>query len=426
MKVLIIGSGGREHAIAAAIARSPRKPQITCAPGNAGTSRIATNIPIAVEDLTALVALAHEQKFDLTIVGPEAPLCAGIVDAFQNAGLRIFGPTKEAARIEGDKAFAKQLMKRASVPTAEARVFHRFQDARTWVSSRDAGLVVKASGLAAGKGVVVCPDPADALLALERIMVKREFGLAGDTVVIEELLRGPEVSVHALVDDRTIYILDAAQDHKAAFDGDTGPNTGGMGAYSPAPIATPEILRIVERDVFVPIVDALRQEGTPYRGVLYAGLMLTAAGPKVLEFNCRFGDPETQVLLPRLESEVLELFEAVVDGRLADIDIHWKPDAAVCVVMTAAGYPGKYETGKVINGIEAAEKLDGVSVFHAGTKLLEHLPLTNGGRVLGVTALAPTIAAAQARAYEAVGRIHFEGAHFRRDIAAKAIQMLHP
>lgn len=421
MNVLIIGSGGREHAIAAAVAKSPKRPRICCAPGNAGTTRIATNVPIGIEDHAGLLNLARDQKIDLTIVGPEAPLCSGIVDNFQKAGLRIFGPTKAAARIEGDKAYAKQLMKRATVPTAEARVFTRVVDARTYVASRDEGLVIKASGLAAGKGVVVCADPAEALIALERIMVKREFGSAGDIVMVEELLRGPELSVHALVDDRTIYVLESAQDHKAAHDGDTGPNTGGMGAYSPAPIATPEVLRIVERDVFVPIVDALRQDGAPYRGVLYAGLMLTAAGPKVLEFNCRFGDPETQVIVPRLDVDFLDLIEAVVDGRLGEMDIRWKGDAAVCVVMTAGGYPGTYETGKVIQGIDAAESLEGVSVFHAGTKMLEHLVLSSGGRVLGVTAVAPTIASAQAKAYDAVGRIRFEGAHFRRDIAAKAM-----
>ncbi len=421
MNVLIIGGGGREHAIAAAIAKSPRATRICCAPGNAGTARIAVNIPVPIEDHVALLAVAREQKIDLTIVGPEAPLCAGIVDQFQKSGLRIFGPSKDAARIEGDKAYAKQLMKRASVPTAEARVFTRFEDAKTYVASRDTGVVVKASGLAAGKGVIVCPDPADALVALERVMVNREFGAAGDTVVVEDLLKGPELSVHALVDDRTIYVLESVQDHKALGDGDTGPNTGGMGAYSPPPIATPEVLKIVERDVFVPIVDALRQDGAPYRGVLYAGLMLTAAGPKVLEFNCRFGDPETQVLLPRLDVDVLDLMEAVVDGRLADIDIRWKRDAAVCVVMTAAGYPGQYETGKVIHGLEDAESIGGVHVFHAGTKMLEHLVLTAGGRVLAVTALAPTIAEAQRRAYEAVGRIHFDGAHYRNDIAAKAL-----
>lgn len=421
MNVLIIGRGGREHALAAAIAKSPRVSRICCAPGNAGTAKLATNLSVPVDDHAALLGLAREQRIDLTIVGPEAPLCAGIVNQFQKAGLRIFGPTKEAARIEGDKAYAKQLMKRASVPTAEARVFTRFEDAKTYVASRETGVVVKASGLAAGKGVIVCQEPAQALIALERIMVQREFGAAGDTVLVEDFLKGQELSVHALVDDRTIYILESAQDHKAVGDGDTGANTGGMGAYSPPPIATAEVLKIVERDVFVPIVDALRQDGAPYRGVLYAGLMLTAAGPKVLEFNCRFGDPETQVIVPRLEGDLLDLIEAVVDGRLADVEIHWKPQAAVCVVLTAGGYPGPYETGKVIQGLEAAESVNGVHVYHAGTKMLEHLVLTAGGRVLGVTALAPTIGEARRLAYQAAGHISFEGAHYRNDIAARAL-----
>jgi phosphoribosylamine--glycine ligase len=285
-------------------------------------------------------------------------------------------------------------------------------------------VVVKASGLAAGKGVVVCRDPADGLLALERMMVQREFGDAGDVVVVEELFKGQELSLHALVDDRTIYMLESAQDHKAIGDGDTGPNTGGMGAYCPAPIATPEMLRVVERDVLVPIVDALRQDGAPYRGVLYAGLMLTAAGPKVLEFNCRFGDPETQVMLPRLDCDLLDVLDAVVEGRLEEVEIRWKPRAAVCVVMAAKGYPGKYESGKVIEGLGAAGAMDDVSVFHAGTKRVEHLTVTGSGRVLGVTGLGDDLAAAQRRAYEAVNRIHFEGAYYRRDIANRALSSI--
>jgi phosphoribosylamine--glycine ligase len=421
---LVIGSGGREHALAAALARSARAEQVLCAPGNAGTAEIGENIPVAVENHEALVQLAREREIGLTVVGPEGPLCAGIVDRFQAAGLRIFGPIKAAARIEGEKAYAKKLMKRASIPTAEARIFTRFAEARAYVASRDAGVVVKASGLAAGKGVVVCPDPADGLLALERMMVQREFGDAGDVVVVEELFKGPELSVHALVDDRTIYMLESAQDHKAIGDGDTGPNTGGMGAYSPAPIATPEVLRVVERDVLVPIVDALRQDGAPYRGVLYAGLMLTAAGPKALEFNCRFGDPETQVILPRLDCDLLDVLDAVVDGRLEEVEIRWKPKAAVCVVMAAKGYPGKYESGKVIEGLGAAGAMGDVCVFHAGTKRVEHLTVTGGGRVLGVTGLGDDIADARRRAYEAVNRIHFEGAYYRRDIAHRALSSI--
>jgi len=408
----------------AALAGSSRVDRVYCAPGNAGTALVGENIPVAVEDHEALVRLAHEREIGLTVIGPEGPLCAGIVDRFEAAGLRIFGPTKAAARIEGDKAYAKKLMKRVSVPTAEARIFTGFAEARAYVASRDAGVVVKASGLAAGKGVVVCPDPADGLLALERMMVQREFGDAGDVVVVEELFKGQELSVHALVDDRTIYMLESAQDHKAVGDGDTGPNTGGMGAYSPAPLATQDVLRIVERDVLVPIVDALKQDGAPYRGVLYAGLMLTAAGPKVLEFNCRFGDPETQVILPLFDCDLLEVLNAVVDGRLEEVEIRWKRKAAVCVVMAAKGYPGTYESGKVIEGLGAAGAMDDVSVFHAGTKRVEHLTVTGGGRVLGVTGLGDDITAAQRRAYEGVSKIHFEGAYYRRDIADKALSSI--
>ncbi len=424
MNVLVIGSGGREHALAFALARSRQVEKVYCAPGNPGTANVGHNVSIAIDDVYGLIGFARDQNIGLTVVGPEMPLCNGIVDHFQKAGLRIFGPTRAAARIEGDKAYAKQLMKRASIPTAEARIFTRYADAKTYVASRDTGVVVKASGLAAGKGVVVCPDPADGLLALERMMVDLEFGDAGKTVVVEELLKGQELSIHALVDDRTIYVLESAQDHKAVGDGDTGPNTGGMGAYSPAPIATQGLLETVERDVLVPIVDALRQDGAPFQGVLYAGLMLTAGGPKVLEFNCRFGDPETQVILPRLDCDLLEVLDAVVDGRLEEIEIRWKPKAAVCVVMAARGYPAQYESGIVIEGIDAAASLADVHVSHAGTKKIEHLTVTGGGRVLSVTGLGDDLAAARRRAYEGVELIHFEGAHYRRDIADKGVRAL--
>lgn len=421
MNVMVIGGGGREHALIVALAKSPTVKRLFCAPGNAGTDEFAENLDIAASDSESLLRAACERSVDLTVVGPEAPLCAGLVDRFQAAGLRAFGPTRAAARIEGDKAYAKQLMKRASVPTAEARIFRHFKEARTYVASRDTGVVVKASGLAAGKGVVVCADPADGLLALERMMIQREFGEAGETVVVEELLKGQELSVHALVDERTIYMLESAQDHKAIGEGDTGPNTGGMGAYSPAPIATPEVLRVVERDVFVPIVDALRQDEAPFRGVLYAGLMLTPGGPKVLEFNCRFGDPETQAILPRLDCDFLEVLKAVVEGRLADIEIRWKSESAVCVVMAAKGYPGSYETGKVIEGLSRASTMPSVSVFHAGTRRIEHRTVTHGGRVLGVTGLGADLAEAKRIAYEAVSRIQFDGAYFRNDIAARGL-----
>ncbi|MEK6798192.1 MAG: phosphoribosylamine--glycine ligase [Planctomycetota bacterium] len=421
MRVLVLGSGGREHALAKFLAQSPHVSHVLCAPGNAGTDEVGENVSGDLSKLDSMVALAKERNVDLTIVGPEAPLCAGIVDRFQAAGLSIFGPTAAAARIEGDKAYAKRLMKRAHVPTAEARIFDRYNEARDYVATRDAGVVVKASGLAAGKGVVVCPEPAEALVALEQIMLHRQFGDAGGTVVVEEILRGQELSIHAFVDDRTIYVLDSAQDHKAVGDGDVGPNTGGMGAYSPAPIATDDVLRIVEREVLVPIVDALRGEGSPYRGVLYAGLMLTPAGPKVLEFNCRFGDPETQVLLSRLDCDVFELLSAVVDGRLDQAEVRWKSDSAVCVVMASGGYPGDYQRGKRIEGLDRASALPGVHVFHAGTRRQGSEVASSGGRVLAVTALGSTIADAKLRAYEAVDMIHFEKAFCRRDIADKAM-----
>ncbi|MBN1513024.1 MAG: phosphoribosylamine--glycine ligase [Phycisphaerae bacterium] len=421
MKVLLVGGGGREHALAVKVAASARVSALICAPGNAGTALLGENVPVAAEDINGLLALARERQVDLTIVGPEAPLCAGIVDRFEQAGLRIFGPTAAAARIEGDKAYAKDLMRAAGVPTASARIFHRFRDAREYTLTRDCALVVKAAGLAAGKGVIVCDEPAQAVLALERIMEDRIFGDAGDTVLVEERLEGPELSVLALVDGRTIYVLDSAQDHKPIGEGDTGPNTGGMGAYSPTAIAGDKVMNVIQGDVLVPMIDVLQRDGNPYRGVLYAGLMLTPAGPKVLEFNCRFGDPETQAILPRLQSDLIEAMEAVLDGRLDEIELRWDPRPAVCVVMAAGGYPGSYEKGKVITGLAEAGALPDVTVFHAGTKTVGDQIVTAGGRVLGVTALGETVRAARDRAYEAVDRIRFEDAYCRRDIALRAV-----
>jgi len=426
VNVLVIGGGGREHVLAHGLAKSQRVSKIYCVPGNAGTAAIAVNIAADPGDHDAMVKIAREHEIHLTVVGPEAPLCDGIVDRFQKEGLRIFGPTAAAARIEGDKAYAKKLMKLAKVPTAEARVFKRFEDAKEYVSTREEGVVVKAAGLAAGKGVIICRDPADAIVALENIMVNRAFGDAGNSVLVEELLKGEELSVFALVDGQTIYVLESSQDHKAIGEGDTGPNTGGMGAYSPAPIATPDVLAVVERDVLVPIVDAMRNDDAEYRGLLYCGLMLTAGGVKVLEFNCRFGDPETQAVLPRLQTDLFDMLEAVVDGRLVDMEIRWDPRPAVCVVMASEGYPGKHESGKVIEGLEEAGVLKDTFVFHSGTRQLENLTLSNGGRVLGVTALGDTIADAQRRAYEAVAKIQFENACYRRDIAFRAIRSESP
>jgi len=421
MRVMILGGGGREHALAWSVAKSPRVDRVLCAPGNAGTAALGENVAVSLDDHDALVKVARDHAVDLTIVGPEAPLCAGIVDRFEKEGLRIFGPTAAAARIEGDKAFAKRLMKSASVPTAEGRVFADLEQAKQYVGTRDTGVVVKAAGLAAGKGVSVCEDPAYGLLALEDMMEKRIFGAAGDKVVVEELLKGEELSVFALVDGQTIYVLETAQDHKRVGEGDTGPNTGGMGAYSPAPIATPELMAAVDREILVPVVDAMRKEGCPYRGVLYVGLMITAAGPKVLEFNCRFGDPEVQVLLLRLKADLMDLLESVVEGRLADADVHWDPRSAVTVVMASEGYPGSYEKGKVIEGLDKAAGMQDVVVFHAGTKQLEGRVVTNGGRVLSVTALGADVADAKARALQAAELIRFDGAFYRSDIGDRAI-----
>jgi len=419
MKILVVGSGGREHTLADRLAASPRVEQVVCAPGNAGTAAVAENVAVGADDHAALADLAVERKVDLTVVGPEAPLCGGIVDRFESAGLRIFGPTAAAARIEGDKSYAKQLMHRCLVPTAEGRIFTEFKSAKTYVATRDTPQVVKAAGLAAGKGVIVCDDPADAILALEEIMVEGKLGEAGRKVVVEEKLQGPELSILALVDGRTIYVLESSQDHKPVGEGDTGPNTGGMGAYSPAPIATEQVFEQIESEILVPIVDGLRNDGAPYRGVLYAGLMLTPAGPKVLEFNCRFGDPEAQAVLLRLQSDLAEALEATVTGRLEEIELRWDPRPAVCVVMASQGYPGAYEKGKVITGLDEVVAMDDVKVFHAGTR--SHLggTITNGGRVLGVTALGDTIPQARSRAYQAVDKIHFEGAFCRWDIAAR-------
>lgn len=421
MNVLIVGGGGREHAIADNVRRSKHKPRIICAPGNAGTGTFAENVPISAENIDELLTLAKKREIDLTIVGPEAPLCAGIVDAFQAAGLRIFGPTADAARIEGDKAYAKELLVEASIPTAPGKCFTRFEDAHTYIATRDSPQVIKASGLAAGKGVVVCDDPADALVEAERMMVDKKFGDAGLTIVVEEKLVGQELSVHAIVDGRNIHILATSQDHKAIGEGDTGPNTGGMGAYSPAPIATADVLRAIESQIIVPIIDTLRRHGVTYGGVLYCGLMVTAAGPRVLEFNCRFGDPETQVIFARLKTDFIDIANACIDGKLNEVTLAWDPRPAVCVVMTSGGYPGDYKKGKPISGLEEAGAMSEVTVYHAGTTTVARQVVTNGGRVLGCTALGDTIRSARDRAYEAVAQIDFEGAYVRRDIAHRAL-----
>jgi phosphoribosylamine--glycine ligase len=426
MKVLVVGKGGREHALVWKLAQSPRVSRVYCAPGNAGTAEEGVNVPIDVNDFDGLIRFARQEEVGLTVVGPEDPLSQGIVDAFHKAGLRVFGPSKEAAQLEASKAFAKHLMRHADVPTSEFRVFDHPDPARHYVETREYPVVVKADGLAAGKGVIVCSSTEDALAAIERIMVREEFGrAAGRQVIIEKRLEGEELSVLALVSGRTIVPLQPTQDHKAVFDNDEGPNTGGMGAYCPAPVGTPELMTQVEETILVPTVHAMKRSRHAFRGVLYAGLMLTNQGPRVLEFNCRFGDPELQPLLLRLKTDLLDLLEAAVDGRLDEFPeqrLEWDERPAVCVVMASGGYPGTFQKGKVITGLAEAAKLSGVKVFHAGTRREKDLVLTDGGRVLAVTALGDTLAEAKRNAYEAVGKIHFQGAHYRKDIADKALR----
>ena len=416
MKVLVIGSGGREHAICHSLARSPRLKKLFILPGNAGTESLGTNIPGDAGDIDLALSIARREQIDLTIVGPEDPLAAGIVDAFQQAGQRIFGPTRAAAQLEADKAYAKRLMRQQAVPTAEARVFEDYELAHQYIATRDTPLVVKASGLAKGKGAIVCDDPADALLAAEKMLCDRVFGDAGAKIVVEERLEGRELSVLAIVDGTTLCILEPAQDYKRLADGDEGPNTGGMGSFSPSPTIDPDTRRDIETKILVPTLDGFIRQQIHFRGVLYAGLMLTAGGPKVLEFNCRFGDPETQVQLIRLKSDLLDLIEAAVEGRLDQADVRWDTRHALCVVMASGGYPGKYATGLPISGLSDAATRDDLAVFHAGTKREGDTIVTAGGRVLGVTALGDTLADARRIAYEAVDRIHFEGAHCRHDL----------
>lgn len=426
MKVLVIGKGGREHAIVWKLSQSPRVTKVYCAPGNAGTGIDGENVNIDVNDFDKLIKFAKKEQIGLTIVGPEEPLTLGIVDAFHKEGLRIFGPNRSAARLEGSKVFSKQLMRHADVPTAEFKIFDHPEPAKYWVDTREYPVVVKADGLAAGKGVIVCNTAEEAKKAIDRVMIQEEFGgRAGRQIVVEKRLEGEELSVLALVGGRAIMPLPGSQDHKAVFDGDKGPNTGGMGAYCPASKATPELMAAIESEVFVPIVHSMKRARYPFSGLMYAGMMLTNQGPRVLEFNARFGDPETQPLLIRLKSDLLDLIEAVVDerlGELTDDQVVWDPRPAVCVVMAAGGYPGKYENGRPIAGLDEAAKLPDVKVFHAGTKQDGNRVVTDGGRVLGVTALGDTLADAKARAYEAVKKISFKGAHYRTDIGDKALK----
>ena len=427
MKVLIIGGGGREHALAWKIAQSPRVERVFVAPGNAGTALEAENVDICDSDLPKLVKFAKDNAIDLAVVGPEAPLAAGLVDALAEAGVRAFGPNKRAAELEASKVFCKNLLRHADVPTAEFRTFRDETSASAYLTERDdVPVVVKADGLAAGKGVIVCDNRDQALEAVKRLATSGEFGAAGSQLVVEERLVGQEASVLAFVDGRSILTLPAAQDHKPAFDGDRGPNTGGMGAYCPTPLLTDELLRTVQQRVLVPTVHQLKRSRRPFRGVLYAGLMVTkqqgTQSVKVLEFNVRFGDPECQPILMRLQDDLVDLLEATVDGRLDEIAApQWDPRPAVCVVMASEGYPGPYERGRPIRGLDQAAALPDVKVFHSGTALRDGQVVTNGGRVLSVTGLGASIAAAKLQAYTAVKCIRWDGAWCRKDISDKAL-----
>ncbi|MCL2709989.1 MAG: phosphoribosylamine--glycine ligase [Planctomycetaceae bacterium] len=433
MHILVVGSGGREHALAWKLAQSPRTDRVFVAPGNAGTAtegeKIGNapieNVPIKEHNVPALIQFAKENSVGLTVIGSEVPLCAGIVDEFEKASLRVFGPSKAAARLEGSKIFCKEILRKGNVPTANYHAFARGSDAAAFLTAdRDMPIVVKADGLAAGKGVFVCDNRAEAIEAIERITKNREFGSAGDSLVLEERLLGQEASVLAITDGRTIVTLQPAQDHKAAYDGDTGPNTGGMGAYSPAPVVDDRSLQRIEEHILVPTVHALNTSDTPFKGVLYAGLMMTKAGPKVLEYNVRFGDPECQPILMRLKTDLVDIFEATIDGKLDRLPpLDWDTRTAVCVIMASDGYPGEYEKGFTIHGLNEAAKVPNTKVFHAGTAINESGKIiTNGGRVFGVTGLGDTVAEAKSAAYSAVKCIRWDGAWCRTDIADKAIR----
>jgi phosphoribosylamine---glycine ligase len=422
VKVLVIGNGGREHALAWKISQSPRADRVFVAPGNAGTAIDAENIPIPMYDVAALIAFAKENRVGLTVVGPEAPLAAGMVDAFEAEGLRAFGPSKLAAELEGSKAFCKELLHGAAVPTAEHHTFRDASSAIKFLQEReDMPIVVKADGLAAGKGVIVCDRRDEAIEAVNRIAGQKVFGPAGNRLVIEERLHGEEASIMAITDGRTILTLPSAQDHKRALDGDAGPNTGGMGAYSPAPVVDEAMLHWVEEHILVPSVHAMKRSRRPFRGVLYAGLMITNQGPKLLEYNVRFGDPECQPLLMRMKSDLLDLLDATVDAQLEHITPpEWDPRPAVCVVMASDGYPEKYAKGFPIRGLDEAAKVPDAKVFHAGTTLEDGRVVTTSGRVLGVTALGDNVAKAKLQAYTAVKCIRWDGAWCRKDISDKA------
>jgi phosphoribosylamine--glycine ligase len=421
MNVLVIGAGGREHALCWKIKQSSKLKRLYCAPGNGGIAQIAECVDIAVDDVNALLQFALNKKIDLTVVGPEVTLVAGIVDAFAQKGLKIFGPSQAAAQLEGSKVFSKEFMHRRNIPTAVYKVFDESSKALAFLEKAQFPLVIKADGIAAGKGVYVCADLKAAQTAIDDIMVKKIFGTAGNRIVIEECLQGPEASVLAVCDGKHFLILPTAQDHKRIFDDDLGPNTGGMGTFSPSPLVTVEVLDQIITRIIEPAVRGMYQEGNPFKGVLFAGLMLTPDGPKALEFNVRFGDPETQSILPRLESDILDIFLAACDGRLNEIKVSWDERFCVCVVVASGGYPGKYQSGFAIQGLDEIKDADTV-VFHAGTKNDGGALVTNGGRVLGVTALGRNLEAAATKAYNAVDKINFDHMFFRRDIGGRGLK----
>jgi phosphoribosylamine--glycine ligase len=421
MRILVVGGGGREHALAWKLARSPSVEAVWCAPGNPGIAEVATCVPVAADDLKALARFARDQAIDVTVVGPELPLTLGLVDRFADDGLRAFGPTAAAARLEGSKVFAKELLRALRVPTAFFGAFDDPDQAARFIDEVGAPVVVKADGLAAGKGVFICTTVADAKDAVGQVMGQRLFGDAGARVVVEEFLEGEELSFMAITDGDTVLPLAESQDHKRVFDGDRGPNTGGMGAYSPVPIMTPALRDHVMRDIMEPVVDGLARQGARYTGVLYAGLMVHEARAKVLEFNVRFGDPEAQVLMMRLTSDLAVLIDAACDGSLAEATVEWDPRAAACVVLAAEGYPGTVEKGRAISGLDRLRDWRDGMVFHAGTRREADRVVTDGGRVLGVTALGATVEDAVAEAYRAVAHIEWPGMHYRRDIGHRAV-----
>ena len=421
MKVLVVGSGGREHALVWKIAQSPKVSKIYCAPGNAGISKQATIVPIKANDLKGLLEFALKEKIDLTVVGPEEPLTRGIVDLFESKGLSIFGSNQKAAEIEGSKAFAKEMMKKCHLPTASYEIFESQTEAVGYIRRKGAPIVVKADGLAAGKGVIICKTVEEAIQSVDQMMVKKVFGEAGNRVVIEECLMGEEASYIAFTDGKVILPMASSQDHKQIFNEDQGPNTGGMGAYSPTPVVTDRVHERIMEEILKPIIQGMAEKGRPYKGVLYAGLMIHEGFPRVLEFNARFGDPETQPVLMRMKGDIVPVLEACIKGNLSQCEIEWDDRASVCVVMTSKGYPGDYERGKVIEGLKEVSQMDDVYVFHAGTGLKDGQVVTHGGRVLGVTGLGKDIPSAMMRTYQAVEKISWDGVHYRTDIGQKAL-----